>query len=68
VLACVQSSRCTGDAEVGDKLVVAKGGRVPLVLRGDGGTQYRLVGEAYAHGIMNGEEFEEDRCVEIKIH
>ncbi|WAO89022.1 HET domain-containing protein [Fusarium falciforme] len=56
-----------GDAEVGDRIVLVKGGRVPLLLRRDGEGQYRLVGEAYVHGIMDGEMFEEAKCVEMKM-
>jgi len=59
-----------GEAEVGDRLVLVEGGRVPLLLRRDrvGGERlYRLVGEAYMHGIMDGERFQEGKCVEMKI-
>lgn len=55
-------------AEVGDKVILARGGRVPLVVREDGGTGYwRLVGEAYVHGIMDGEAWEEDKCKEFQV-
>ncbi|KAH6855601.1 heterokaryon incompatibility protein-domain-containing protein [Chaetomium sp. MPI-CAGE-AT-0009] len=56
-------------AEVGDRIVVVKGGRVLLVLRRDGSGQgyYRLVGEAYVEGIMDGEAFDEGMCVEMRI-
>ncbi|KAK3340003.1 heterokaryon incompatibility protein-domain-containing protein [Lasiosphaeria hispida] len=57
-------------AEVGDRLVLVKGGRQPLVLRGEGSAGeglYRFVGEAYIHGAMNGERFEEAKCVEMRI-
>ncbi|MBE3049444.1 HET domain-containing protein [Candidatus Bathyarchaeota archaeon] len=54
--------------EVGDKIILVKGGRVPLVLRGDGSGQgYRLVGEAYVEGLMDGEAFDEEACVEMRI-
>ncbi|KAI8673285.1 Cyclic nucleotide-binding domain-containing protein [Fusarium keratoplasticum] len=56
-----------GEAEVGDRIVLVKGGRVPLLLRRDEEGMYRLVGEAYVHGIMDGEMFEEAKCVEIKV-
>ncbi|RTE76907.1 hypothetical protein BHE90_008638 [Fusarium euwallaceae] len=56
-----------GEAEVGDRIVIVKGGRVPLLLRRDGEGQYRLIGEAYVHGIMDGEMFEEAKCVEMKM-
>ncbi|KAI7773164.1 HET domain-containing protein [Diaporthe eres] len=40
-----------------DRIVLAEGGRVPLVLRPDGDGYYMYVGEAYVHGIMDGEAF-----------
>ncbi|KAL2687874.1 hypothetical protein Neosp_005443 [[Neocosmospora] mangrovei] len=55
------------EAEVGDRIVLVKGGRVPLLLRRDEEGLYKLVGEAYVHGIMNGEMFEEAKCVEMKV-
>lgn len=46
-------------AEVGDVVVVLGGGDVPYVLRavgsGEGEKRYRLVGEAYVHGMMEGQ-------------
>ncbi|KAJ5659082.1 Heterokaryon incompatibility [Penicillium longicatenatum] len=55
-------------AEVGDKVILARGGRVPLVVREDGGTGYwRLVGEAYVQGIMDGEAWEEDKCKGFRV-
>jgi hypothetical protein len=54
-------------AQVGDQIAILKGGRVPVVLRplGDGYVQF--IGEAYIHGIMDGEAFREEECVEVKI-
>ncbi|KAK4228914.1 heterokaryon incompatibility protein-domain-containing protein [Podospora fimiseda] len=53
--------------EVGDQVAILKGGRVPVVLRprDDGG--FRFIGETYVHGIMDGEAFVEEKCVEIKL-
>lgn len=45
---------CPQFAKVGDRIVVFAGGRVPLVLRSSG-KDWRLVGNAYVHGIMKGE-------------
>ncbi|KAK5655192.1 hypothetical protein OQA88_6091 [Cercophora sp. LCS_1] len=44
-------------AEVGDWIVVAEGGCVPLVVRKceNDESAWRLVGECYVHGIMDGE-------------
>ena len=57
------------DAKVGDKVILAKGGRVPLVVRQDSGDSgyWRFVGEAYVHGIMDGEVWEEDMYKEFKV-
>jgi len=44
------------EAEVGDEILAVYGARVPFVLRPVQGTdEYRLVGECYVHGVMNGE-------------
>ena len=47
------------DVEAGDAVVVLQGCSVLLVLREDksaaGGARWRVVGECYVHGIMNGE-------------
>ncbi|GKT45410.1 heterokaryon incompatibility protein 6, OR allele [Colletotrichum spaethianum] len=51
----------------GDKIVLAEGGRVPLVLRPNGDGYNTFVGEAYVHGIMNGEAFDQSQCHDIKI-
>jgi hypothetical protein len=41
--------------EVGDVVAVFLGCHTPLVLRPDGLRQFKLVGEAYCHGVMQGE-------------
>lgn len=41
----------------GDELVILSGGRVPFVVRAEGGN-YKLVGAAFVHGMMDGEAFE----------
>lgn len=54
--------------EVGDKVVLAKGGRVPLVVRQDERPGYwQVVGEAYVHGIMDGQAWDESKCTDFKI-
>ena len=56
------------EARLGDKIVVIKGGQVPLLLRPQQGS-FRLVGECYVHGIMDGEAAARkgDRLEEICI-
>ncbi|PKK45416.1 hypothetical protein CI102_11945 [Trichoderma harzianum] len=43
----------------GDVVAVLRGGKTPFLLRevndGDGGSGWRLVGECYVHGLMDGE-------------
>ncbi|KAM7218408.1 hypothetical protein V8F06_006172 [Rhypophila decipiens] len=47
--------------KVGDKVVVLEGMHVPIVLRKDEeGGGHAVVGEAYVHGLMNGEAFDEE--------
>lgn len=58
-------------AEVGDYIVLAKGGRMPLVLRPKG-KDWEFIGDCYIHGIMNGElwdggEGEETKCESIVL-
>lgn len=46
----------------GDKVFVFPGGLVPFVLRTSAEGCYRLVGEAYVHGIMRGEALKDPSC------
>jgi hypothetical protein len=55
------------DATAGDGIVIVKGGRTPLVLRKEHETSWRLVGDTYIHGMMDGEMFQEDQCVPVRI-
>jgi hypothetical protein len=45
----------------GDKIVVLAGAFVPYIVRKDHGGFYRFVGEAYIHGIMDGQALTKDR-------
>jgi hypothetical protein len=42
-------------AEIGDIVCIFHGAVVPFVLRPEADGRYRLLGEAYVHGIMDGE-------------
>ncbi|KAH7087852.1 heterokaryon incompatibility protein-domain-containing protein [Paraphoma chrysanthemicola] len=53
--------------EVGDKMVLLKGATVPFVIRQRSDGYWQLVGEAYVHGIMNGEAYEADAGMLLKI-
>ncbi|KAL2193330.1 heterokaryon incompatibility protein-domain-containing protein [Corynascus similis CBS 632.67] len=54
-----------GAAKEGDAIALLEGGRVPFVLRSAGEGKWRLIGEAYVHGIMEGEAWDADKCNEI---
>lgn len=55
--------------EEGDGIMVPLGSKVPYAVRKRGEGGYRLVGEAYTHGIMDGEILEMDCPVEmIELH
>jgi hypothetical protein len=56
-------------AKIGDSIVLCKGSNVPLILRQgkDDENSWQLVGDAYIHGIMHGEGFEEGNCGVIII-
>jgi hypothetical protein len=53
----------------GDHIYLLAGCRVPLVLRPDADGGFKLVGECYIHGLMNGEAFEglEDGSVKLEM-
>jgi Heterokaryon incompatibility protein (HET) len=53
-------------AKVGDQVGIFKGGKVPLIFRSED-NQWRLVGESYVHGIMQGEIFDETKCREMEL-
>jgi hypothetical protein len=48
--------------EVGDGVWLCKGSSVPLVLRREGEKGWKVVGDAYVHGIMKGEAWREEEC------
>ena len=54
-----------GDTEVGDRVFLLKGGRVPVVLRRREEGRWEVVGEAYVHGVMKGEAWDEGTSGEM---
>ncbi|KAH6667844.1 heterokaryon incompatibility protein-domain-containing protein [Halenospora varia] len=48
----------------GDVICIFLGGEIPFVLREGNNGRYRLVGEAYVHGIMDGEFIKDDLKIE----
>jgi hypothetical protein len=58
------------DAEIGDVIALLEGGRVPYILRPKTGVDegcYELIGDAYVHGIMDGEGWSPDLLQEIVL-
>lgn len=54
--------------EVGDEVFLLQGSNVPLVLRRiEKGGAWRLIGDAYVHGFMNGEAWDETKCRPVRI-
>lgn len=51
----------------GDVVVVIKGVSVPMVLRLEGEDRFKVVGQAYFYGFMDGEVFEMDNMKEEEI-
>lgn len=57
-----------GGARQGDSVALLKGGRVAFILRRCPGREiWELVGEAYVHGIMEGEAWDSTKCGKILI-
>jgi hypothetical protein len=52
------------EARVDDKISLLQGGKMPYVLR-EKGNEWELVGDCYVHGIMFGEKWDIDQCVEM---
>jgi hypothetical protein len=48
-------------AEMGDCICIIYGATVPFTLREKPAGTYRLIGEAYVYGIMDGEWLQDDR-------
>ena len=47
--------------EDGDCVALFQGGSMPFVVR-EKGAGWIIVGDAYVHGIMNGEAFDQSKC------
>ena len=54
------------DTKEGDSVFLLKGGKLPFILR-ESGENWRIVGDCYIHGIMDGEAFDDERCATIWI-
>ncbi|EXA44155.1 hypothetical protein FOVG_05658 [Fusarium oxysporum f. sp. pisi HDV247] len=53
-------------ARAGDRIALLQGGRTPYVLREAGG-KWKILGDCYVHGIMSGEAWSDEECVDIEI-
>ncbi|VUC22355.1 unnamed protein product [Clonostachys rosea] len=60
-LAVVPAESCPGDP-----VALFEGCKTPLVLK-EKGNQWELVGPAYVHGVMQGEAWDDTRCVSIDL-
>jgi hypothetical protein len=54
-------------ARVGDSIGIFQGGKTPLIMRATGVGTWRILGDGYIHGIMNGEVWDESKCEEIRF-
>jgi hypothetical protein len=50
------------ETKVGDRIVILQGHRAPIVARHATSKHWRVVGDSYIHGIMEGEVFGEEKC------
>lgn len=58
------------DAEVGDRIALLEGGRMPYILRPKVGreeNEWEIIGDAYVHGIMDGEAWKPNQLIDIVL-
>jgi hypothetical protein len=58
------------DAKVGDRIALLQGGKVPYILRpkiGKDAGCYEIIGDAYVHGIMDGDGWKPDHLEKIVL-
>lgn len=56
------------DVQEGDSIALFQGGKMPLVIREYEEGHWRIMADAYIHGIMNGEGFDRSKCRMISIY
>ncbi|KAF4970276.1 hypothetical protein FSARC_2654 [Fusarium sarcochroum] len=54
------------NTQPGDRIALLQGGGTPYVLR-KAGKKWRILADCYVHGIMSGEAWSDDKCVDIEI-
>lgn len=52
--------------QAGDWIALLQAGRTPYVLR-KAGDKWKIIGDCYVHGIMSGEAWSDEKCVDIEI-
>lgn len=52
-----------------DSIGIFQGGKTPLIMRAraTGVETWKILGDGYIHGIMNGEVWDETKCEEIRF-
>ncbi|KAI9651350.1 hypothetical protein NHQ30_001391 [Ciborinia camelliae] len=56
------------DAQVGDQIFLLEGGKLPYILRPTGTKdEYRIIGDSYVHGIMDGEGWKPDDLQDVIV-
>ncbi|TEY39986.1 hypothetical protein BOTCAL_0444g00080 [Botryotinia calthae] len=54
------------DAQIGDQIFLLEGGKVPYILRRIGGKdEYKIIGDCYVYGIMDGEKWNSDKLQDV---
>ena len=59
-----------GSTVKGDKVMLLRGGKMAYILRDRGnpnGQKWEMLGEAYVHGIMDGEMWDDNRCRPVRL-
>lgn len=54
-------------AETGDRVALLRGGRTPYIVRLNAGG-WEFIGDAYVHGTMDGELWEDEKCHEMTFN
>lgn len=55
------------EMQVGDRVYLVRGSRTPLMFRAGDVGQWRLVGDCYVCGIMQGEAFDDEKCEQFVV-
>ncbi|KAI8627444.1 HET-domain-containing protein [Xylariaceae sp. FL1651] len=50
------------DTKVGDNIMILQGHQAPILARATEGKHWKIVGDSYMHGIMEGSVFDQEKC------